>query len=99
MPNQSQKPVDIGGQAVLEGVMMKGPDAIAITVRRPDKTMVVDYKKSEPLSKKHKWMGLPIIRASVDHGTDFYHAGKGNGNELSLVNAIKYAVKMTGREA
>ena len=33
------------------------------------------------------------------HGTDFYHAGKGNGNELSLVNAIKYAVKMTGREA
>ena len=43
--------------------------------------------------------GLPIIRASVDHGTDFYHAGKGNGNELSLVNAIKYAVKMTGREA
>ena len=41
-------------------------------------------------------LGLPIIRASVDHGTDFYHAGKGNGNELSLVNAIKYAVKMTG---
>lgn len=27
MPNQSQKPVDIGGQAVLEGVMMKGPEA------------------------------------------------------------------------
>ena len=44
-------------------------------------------------------LGLPIIRSSVDHGTDFYHAGKGNGNELSLVNAIKYAVKMTGREA
>lgn len=68
MPNQSQKPVDIGGQAVLEGVMMKGPDAIAITVRRPDKTMVVDYKKSEPLSKKHKWMGLPIIRGAGQHG-------------------------------
>ena len=66
MPNQSQKPVDIGGQAVLEGVMMKGPDAIAITVRRPDKTMVVDYKKSEPISKKHKWMGLPIIRGAVN---------------------------------
>ena len=43
-------------------------------------------------------LGLPIIRASVDHGTDFYHAGKGNGNERSLVNAIKYAVKMTGRK-
>lgn len=39
-------------------------------------------------------LGLPIIRASVDHGTDFYHAGKGNGNELSLINAIRYAVRM-----
>ena len=44
-------------------------------------------------------LGLPIIRASVDHGTDFYHAGKGNGNELSLVYAIKFAVTMNGREA
>lgn len=40
-------------------------------------------------------LGLPIIRASVDHGTDFYHAGKGTGNERSLVNAIEYAVRMT----
>lgn len=39
-------------------------------------------------------LGLPIIRASVDHGTDFYHAGKGNGNQLNLVNAIRYAVRM-----
>lgn len=39
-------------------------------------------------------LGLPIIRTSVDHGTDFCHAGKGNGNEQSLVNAVKYAVQM-----
>ncbi|MBQ1531216.1 MAG: 4-hydroxythreonine-4-phosphate dehydrogenase PdxA [Solobacterium sp.] len=39
-------------------------------------------------------LGLPIIRASVDHGTDFYHAGKGESNELSLVNAIDYALRM-----
>lgn len=38
-------------------------------------------------------LGLPIIRTSVDHGTDFYHAGKGTGNELSLKNAIRYAVR------
>ncbi len=44
-------------------------------------------------------LGLPIIRSSVDHGTGFGHAGDGHANELSLVNAIKYAVKMTGREA
>ena len=39
-------------------------------------------------------LGLPIVRASVDHGTDFYHAGKGNGNEKSLINAMKYATRM-----
>ncbi|MDL2295529.1 4-hydroxythreonine-4-phosphate dehydrogenase PdxA [Lachnospiraceae bacterium OttesenSCG-928-E19] len=40
-------------------------------------------------------MGLPIIRTSVDHGTAFGHAGKGNGNELSLCNAIDYAVTLS----
>ena len=33
--------VDIGGQAVLDGVMMKGPDAIAVAVRRPNGDIVV----------------------------------------------------------
>lgn len=40
-------------------------------------------------------LGLPIIRTSVDHGTAFDQAGKGVANELSLVNAIDYAIKMT----
>ncbi len=40
-------------------------------------------------------LGLPIIRTSVDHGTGFALAGKGTSNELSLVNAIDYAVKMS----
>mgnify|MGYP005622888621 CR=1 FL=1 len=39
-------------------------------------------------------MGLPIIRASVDHGTAFGKAGKGTANEDSLINAIDYAVKI-----
>ncbi|MBT9780095.1 4-hydroxythreonine-4-phosphate dehydrogenase PdxA [Clostridium sp. MCC353] len=40
-------------------------------------------------------LGLPIIRTSVDHGTAFDQAGKGTANELSLVNAIDYAVKLS----
>ncbi|MCD8018375.1 MAG: 4-hydroxythreonine-4-phosphate dehydrogenase PdxA [Clostridiales bacterium] len=40
-------------------------------------------------------LGLPIIRTSVDHGTGFALAGKGTSNELSLVNAIDYAILMT----
>lgn len=52
--------------------------------------------------EKHHWkaveginmtLGLPIIRVSVDHGTGFGHAGNGHANELSLVNAIDYAIR------
>lgn len=39
-------------------------------------------------------LGLPIIRASVDHGTGFGHAGSGTANELSLTNAIDYAITL-----
>lgn len=39
-------------------------------------------------------LGLPIIRTSVDHGTAFGHAGMGVANELSLVNAIDYAIQL-----
>lgn len=39
-------------------------------------------------------LGLPIIRTSVDHGTGFALAGLGKSNELSLVNAIDYAIRM-----
>ncbi len=39
-------------------------------------------------------LGLPIIRASVDHGTGFGHAGDGRANALSLVNAIDYGIRM-----
>ncbi len=39
-------------------------------------------------------LGLPIIRTSVDHGTAPDLAGKGEANELSLINAIKYAISL-----
>ncbi|WP_312460238.1 4-hydroxythreonine-4-phosphate dehydrogenase PdxA, partial [Proteiniclasticum sp.] len=39
-------------------------------------------------------LGLPIIRASVDHGTGIDLAGSGRSSEVSLVNAIDYAVQM-----
>ena len=39
-------------------------------------------------------LGLPIIRASVDHGTGFGHAGDGHANELSLQNAFDYAIRL-----
>lgn len=39
-------------------------------------------------------LGLPIIRASVDHGTAFDQAGEWTASELSLENAIDYAIRL-----
>jgi 4-hydroxythreonine-4-phosphate dehydrogenase len=41
-------------------------------------------------------LGLPIIRTSVEHGTDFANAGKGTGDPRSLVQALKLAATMAG---
>ena len=64
--NQSCPRVDIGGQAVMEGVMMRSPDRTAIAVRRPDKSIVVKCTPYEPYSKKHPWAGIPFIRGAVN---------------------------------
>ena len=59
---------DIGGQAVMEGVMMQSPgdESIVIAVRRPDGKIYVTCDHREPISKKHPWMGKPIIRGCVN---------------------------------
>ena len=44
-------------------------------------------------------LGLPIIRASVDHGTGFGHAVNGHANALSLVNAMDYGIRMANAKA
>lgn len=53
-----------------------------------------EEKHWEAVAGVNVTLGLPIIRASVDHGTGFGHAGSGNANELSLVNAMDYAIRM-----
>jgi 4-hydroxythreonine-4-phosphate dehydrogenase len=44
-------------------------------------------------------LGLPIIRTSVEHGTDFANAGKGTGDPRSLVQALKLAATMARHRA
>ncbi len=56
----------VGGQAVLEGVMMKSGDDIAITVRRDDGTMVTKNSKFTSVKKKSALLRLPIIRGVVN---------------------------------
>ena len=52
-------PTSIGGQAVLEGIMMKGPDRSAVAVRQPNGNI---HMKVEPLKDRSRWFKIPIIR-------------------------------------
>lgn len=55
-----------------------------------------EEKRWEAVAGINVTLGLPIIRASVDHGTGFGHAGSGHANALSLVNAIDYGICLAG---
>lgn len=55
----------IGGQAVLEGVMMRHKEDIAVAVRRPDGKIEIGRQKVSNPAAKHKILGLPIIRGVV----------------------------------
>ena len=58
-----------------------------------------ELKKWDAVAGVNVTLGLPIIRASVDHGTGEGHAGDGSANELSLENAMDYAIRMAVAKA
>ncbi len=60
-----ERPQDYGGQAVLEGVMMRSKEAMAIAVRRADGSLRIKHEPVTSIAKKHKWMDWPIIRGAV----------------------------------
>jgi len=58
----------VGGQAVLEGVMMRSPHAWAIACRKPSGEVVTMSEPLERASEKHKWMAWPIVRGVMTLG-------------------------------
>src|SRR5258706_10847032 len=58
----------VGGQAVLEGVMMRSPHAWAITCRKPSGELSTHSEPLERLSEKHKWMAWPVLRGVMTLG-------------------------------
>ncbi len=58
----------VGGQAVLEGVMMRSPHAWGIAVRKPSGQMVTHSEPLERPSEQHKWMGWPVVRGVTTLG-------------------------------
>ena len=56
-------PTSIGGQAIMEGIMMRGPKRTAIAIRLPDGRI---HMKTEPTPKGSKWGKIPMIRGVVN---------------------------------
>jgi uncharacterized protein YqhQ len=57
--------LNVGGQAVIEGVMMRGKDKVATAVRIPDGRILVKTEDYESLTARYKALGLPIVRGAV----------------------------------
>ena len=59
------KPSGIGGQAVMEGVMMRNRTKYAVAVRKSDGQKVILVKEYHSVTEKHPWLGWPFIRGAV----------------------------------
>lgn len=58
-------PFQYGGQAVIEGVMMRGPDSRAVAVRKPDQSILVDEKEVGSITKRVPFLKWPFVRGTV----------------------------------
>ena len=76
------KKTSIGGQAVIEGVMMRGPEKIATAVRKPDGEIVIDEQEIKK-TKGSAFAKLPIVRGCVN----FF------GSMITGVKALMFSAK------
>ncbi len=80
MNNKKQHKTSIGGQALIEGIMMRGPKGNAMSVRLPDGTIETEVEEYVPLKKKCKLLGIPLIRGVA-------------GFAESMITGYKYLMK------
>lgn len=67
MSEKAKHKTSVGGQALIEGIMMRGPAGNAMAVRMPDGTIDIEVDHNKPLVKKHKFLGVPLIRGVVTY--------------------------------
>jgi len=63
--NNEEKIMPVGGQAVIEGVMMRSPKRIATAIRRANGKIEVKVQEFESLIQRKKYLNIPIIRGAV----------------------------------
>lgn len=62
MSKDTKHKTSIGGQALIEGIMMRGPKGNAMSVRLPDGSIETELEEYHPLKEKYKILGVPLIR-------------------------------------
>ncbi len=60
-----KKMTTIGGQALIEGIMMRGPEEVSVAIRKPDNEILVEKKKLKTLGMRNKFFSMPFIRGVV----------------------------------
>ena len=87
MANQ-EKRTTIGGQALIEGIMMRGPEAQAIAVRNQEGEIVLTTEKLKFIKDRYPILGLPLIRGVVNFG----------GSMVAGVKALMYSASFYPEE-
>ena len=81
-----KKCTSIGGQALIEGIMMKGPKKTVMGVRAPDGSIDLEELKFGSVKKRFPILGWPVIRGAVNLIESMVQGWGGNG--LSVKHAI-----------
>jgi uncharacterized protein YqhQ len=63
--DESRTQLNVGGQAVIEGVMMRSPVCIATAVRNPRQEIIIKKEAYESLTKRHRLLRIPVLRGAV----------------------------------
>lgn len=97
----SYQPESLGGQAVIEGVLMRSPRRLAIAVRAPDGSIVLENQEFLSYSRRHKLLGLPVIRGAASlveslaigiKALNFSMAVQEKGKALTQTDAVVGAI-------
>lgn len=99
-----------GGQALIEGIMMRGPSTESIVVRKPDGELEVKVEELKLVKTRHPWLGLPFLRGPVNfvdsmvrgvkalmYSAEFYPEDEETSEEPSKLDA--WMEKHLGSEA
>jgi uncharacterized protein YqhQ len=62
---QDKKPFQLGGQALIEGVMMRSPRYVAAAVRRADSSIDTRVEEFNSIFKTRKWLNVPFLRGTI----------------------------------